>query len=347
MHINELETPALLLDIDVCERNIAKFQTIFDDAGVGFRPHIKTHKVPELAQWQMNAGAIGVTCQKLGEAEVMITAGLTNILVYYNILGEAKLARLFRLSQECDLMVTADSTQITEPMGEAAVQKGVQINVLAELGSYLNRTGVPSVAQLVELATQIDRTDGLKLCGIATYPTSYQNADLVAKAVDAFDRVGLNREIVSGGGTPTAQEVKSVPGLTEHRAGTYIFMDRNCVDSGVATTHDCALTVLTTVVSNPTPERAIIDGGTKTFSADGGMPRGIVLDFPGAEIYQTNEEHGYMNIADCENKPRIGDRIRVIPNHVCVTVNLHDQIYGCRGDEVEQVWPVAARGLVQ
>ena len=347
MHINEIDTPALLLDLDVCESNIRKFQDWFDDHGIGFRPHIKTHKIPELARWQMEAGAIGITCQKLGEVEVMADAGLDNILLYFNILGETKLERLCRLSQACDLTVTADSPVVTDAIGAAAVRRGVVVNVLAELNSFIDRTGVPSVPELVDLAKHIDRTPGLNLRGMATYPTSRQSADRIAEAVQAFDQAGLNREIVSGGGTPTAFEAEAVKGLTEHRAGTYIFMDRQCIERGVATEADCALQVLTTVVSNPVPERAVIDGGTKTFSADGGLPRGLVLGFPGAEIYQTNEEHGYLDIGRCEPKPAIGDRLRVIPNHVCVTVNLHNQVYGCRGDTVEQVWPVAARGLVQ
>ena len=347
MHINDIDTPALLLDLDVCERNIRKFQHWFDEQGIGFRPHIKTHKIPEIARWQVDAGAMGITCQKLGEVEVMADAGLDNILLYYNIVGEPKLERLCRLSHECDLTVTADSPIVTDAIGDAAVKRGAVVNVLAELASFNERTGVPTVSDLVDLGAHIDRTDGLNLRGIAIYPTGRQNTDRLAEAVEAFDRAGLNREIVSGGGTPTAFEADSMKGLTEHRAGTYIFMDRQCIDRGVATEADCALQVLTTVVSNPVPDRAIIDGGTKTFSADGGMPRGIVLGFPGAEIYNTNEEHGFLDIGRCEPRPSIGDRIRVIPNHVCVTVNLHNQVYGCRGDEVERVWPVAARGLVQ
>ena len=347
MHIDDIDTPALVLDLDVCERNIRRFQHVFDEYGVGFRPHIKTHKIPELARWQVDAGAIGITCQKLGEVEVMANAGLDNILLYFNIVGESKLERLCRLSQACDLTVTADSPVVTNAIGAAAVRRGVVVNVLAELNSFIDRTGVPSVSELVDLAKQIDRTPGLNLRGVATYPTGRQNAAQIAEAIQAFDQAGLNREIVSGGGTPTAFEAEAVKGLTEHRAGTYIFMDRQCIDRGVATEADCALQVLTTVVSNPVLERAVIDGGTKTFSADGPMPRGLVLGFPGAEIYQTNEEHGYLDIGNCDPRPSIGDRIRVIPNHVCVTVNLHSHVYGCRGNEVEQVWPVAARGLVQ
>jgi len=347
MHIDDIDTPALVLDLDVCERNIRRFQRLFDEYGVGFRPHIKTHKIPELARWQMDAGAIGITCQKLGEVEVMSNAGLDNILLYFNIVGEPKLERLCRLSQACDLTVTADSPIVTDAIGAVAVRRGVVVNVLAELNSFIDRTGVPSVSELVDLAKHIDRTPGLNLRGMATYPTGRQSADRIAEAIRAFDQAGLNREIVSGGGTPTAFEAEAVNGLTEHRAGTYIFMDRQCIDRGVATEADCALQVLTTVVSNPVRERAVIDGGTKTFSADGAMPRGLVLGFPGAEIYQTNEEHGYLDIGNCDPRPSIGDRIRVIPNHVCVTVNLHNQVYGCRGNEVEQIWSVAARGLVQ
>ena len=256
MHIDDIDTPALVLDLDVCEHNIRRFQRLFDGLGVGFRPHIKTHKIPELAHWQVDAGAIGITCQKLGEVEVMANAGLDNILLYFNIVGEPKLERLCRLSQACDLTVTADSPVVADAIGAAAVRQGVVVNVLAELNSFIDRTGVPTVSELVELARHIDRTPGLNLRGMATYPTSRQSADRIAEAVQAFDQAGLNREIVSGGGTPTAFEAEAVKGLTEHRAGTYIFMDRQCIDRGVATAADCALQVLTTVVSNPVPHRA-------------------------------------------------------------------------------------------
>ncbi len=346
MNIHDLDTPSLVIDRDIMEANIRTYQGYFDEYGIGFRPHIKTHKIPALAHQQLAAGAIGITCQKLDEVEVMVNAGIEDILLYYNIVGVQKLDRLCRLSQMCTLTTTVDSRFVAEEMANAAARHHVQLRVLAELGSFNHRTGVRTLAELIQLAQFMDRSPHLLLVGFATYPSGLENRDHIAEAVAAFQARGLCTDIVSGGGSPTAFEAHEVPGITEHRSGTYIFHDKQCIDKGFAQVDTCALRVVTTMVSHPVPERGIIDGGTKTFSADGALPRGLVVNYPGAEIYRTNEEHGYLDLSRCSELPEIGSRLWVIPNHVCVTVNLHNRIYGVRGDTVEEEWEVAARGLV-
>lgn len=344
MHIDEIDTPSLVVDLDIMEANIRIYQSYFDQHGIGLRPHIKTHKIPDLARQQVAAGAIGITCAKLGEVEVMAEAGLEDILLFFNIVGAQKLRRLAQLAQQCVLTTTVDDPIVADAMNSCGARHGVRFRVLAELGSYNQRTGTPTVRELVELAQFIEQCSHLVLKGIAIYPSGAQNRDLIEEAGDAFRKHGLCLDIVSGGGSPAAFEAHTIPYLTEHRAGTYIFHDKLCVDRGFARIEACALRIVTTVVSRPVPERGVLDGGTKTFSADGSMPRGLVVNCPGAEIYKTNEEHGYLDISRCPDPPVIGSRIWVIPNHVCVAVNLHDQVYGIRGENVEQVWSVAARG---
>lgn len=346
MNIHEIDTPALVIDLDIMDANLERYQAYFDRHRIGFRPHIKTHKIPALAHRQLAEGAAGITCQKLGEVEVMAAAGIEDILLYYNIVGSGKLDRLCALSSQCRLTTTVDSVAVAEGMARHASRQGVKLSVLAELGSYNERTGTPTVAELVELAQFIDRTPNLVLAGFATYPSGPENIATLQEAGDAFQRHGLCMDMVSGGGSPTAFQAHRVPHITEHRCGTYIFHDRQCIQRGFASAADCALQVVTTLVSNPVPTRGIIDGGTKTLSADGDMPRGMVTSHPEAEVYMTNEEHGYLNIEKCSNPPRIGDRIWIIPNHVCVTVNLHDWVYGVRGEQVEEEWRITARGRI-
>ena len=347
MNIAELDTPCLILDLDIMERNLRRYQDYFDQHGIGFRPHIKTHKIPALAHRQMDLGAVGITCQKLGEVEVMVDAGIRDILLFYNILGQTKLERLIRLAKRSDLVVTVDHVVVAQGISDAAMRAGIVIDVLAEMGGPNQRTGVPSAAGTVALAQDMDRLPGLRVRGMAVYPSSPQTAPQIGEAVAGLRQSGLSTEIVSGGGTPAAFQAHLVPGITEHRAGTYIFMDKMQIDLGAAQQEDCAVTVLTTVASRPTDDRAILDGGTKTFSSDRGLPMGIVVEQPGASIYMMNEEHGYLDISACDSRPQIGDRLRVIPNHVCGCINMHDEIYGVRGDQVEVVWQIQARGKVR
>ncbi len=344
MNIRELDTPALVIDLNIMMCNIRHLQNYLDAHGIANRPHIKTHKIPAIAHLQLESGAIGIGCQKLGEAEVMADAGIKNILLTYNIVGQRKLERLVRLSRRTYLTVTLDSLVVAQGLSKAARAAGVTIGVLVELATEMERTGVPTTAALVELAGQVVRLPGLRLRGLMIYPSGPRNADLIAEAVTSLRSAGLSTEIVSGGGTKTAFQAHEVPEVNEFRAGTYIFNDKRTVDKGVATLDDCALSVIVSVVSRPTPDRAIIDGGSKTFSSDFGLPVGYIINCPKARIYRMNEEHGYVDLSVCAVKPKIGDRLRVIPNHACGATNLHDVAYGVRGDEVEEIWNIQARG---
>ena len=347
MKRTQIDTPALLIDLDIMEANIQRLQEFLDEHGIGNRPHIKTHKIPAIAHKQLAAGAIGITCQKLGEAEVMADAGIQDILLTYNILGMAKLERLLRLNRRIRLLVTVDNSPVARGLAQAAQAAGQTLDVLVELGSHLERTGVPTVAGLVALAQEVDQLPGLRLRGLMTYPSAPEMAPTIQEALQAMQAAGLSTEIVSGGGTPVFRHAPQIPGLTEHRAGTYVYNDRMMVEAGAATWDDCALTVLTTVVSRPTPERAILDGGSKTFSSDNGLPMGRILEYPEAVIYKMNEEHAYVDVSRCQPGPAIGERVRVIPNHACGATNMHDQAYALRGDEVEAIWAIQARGKLR
>lgn len=347
MHIDNLDTPALVIDLDVMIRNIQRLQDHLDAHQIGNRPHIKTHKIPAIAHMQLDAGAVGITCQKLGEAEVMADAGITDILITYNIIGRQKLERLVRLAKRADLKVTVDSPIVAQGISEAVTKGNTSVGILVELGSDLRRTGVPAPDALVELATQVDRLPGLNLRGLMIFPSGPANSGHIANAVQQLQSAGLSTEIVSGGSTPTAFKAHQVPEVTEHRAGTYVYNDTMMIDRGAATLDDCALTVLSTVVSRPTVDRAIIDGGSKTFSSDAGLPMGHVLNYPDAEIYDMNEEHGYVDVSRCAPKPNIGDRLRVVPNHACGTTNMHDIVYGVRDNHVDVIWDIQARGKLR
>lgn len=347
MKIGDVDTPALLIDLDVMEHNIRRLQDYMDRHGLDNRPHVKTHKIPAIAHVQLAAGASGITCQKLGEAEVMAAAGIEDILVTYNVVGPQKLERLVRLAKRTHLSVTVDSPEVARGISGAAKAAGVVIDVLVELGSELERTGAPTPAALVELARAVEPLPGLRLRGLMIYPSHPENAVHIAAAVEGLRRAGLPTEVVSGGGTPGAWQAHRIPGLTEHRAGSYIFNDTVMIERGAATVDDCALTVLTMVVSRPAAERAIIDAGRKTFSSDGELPGGYVVEYPEAQLYRLSEEHGFVDVGACRNPPHVGECLRVVPIRAGGAVNMHDVAYGVRGDEVEVVWEIQARGKVR
>jgi D-serine deaminase-like pyridoxal phosphate-dependent protein len=240
--------------------------------------------------------------------------------------------------------VTVDSLVVAQGLSRAIQAAGVTIDVLVELASEMERTGVPTPAALVELSHQVVSLPGLQLRGLMIYPSGPHNADHIAEAVDSLRSAGLPTEIVSGGGTKTAFQAHEVREVNEYRAGTYIFNDKMTVEKGAAKLDECALSVIVTVVSRPTRDRAIIDAGSKTFSSDFALPMGYIVNYPEAQIYKMNEEHGYVYVRRCAFKPEVGDRLRVIPNHACGAVNMHDVAYAVRGDEVDAVWDIQARG---
>ncbi len=349
MHIDELETPVAIVDLDRLEANILRFQAYLDQHGIANRPHIKTHKIPEIAHMQLAGGAVGITCQKLGEAEVMAQAGIKDIFLPYNILGAAKLERLTHLVRRVHMSVTADSETTVRGLATAMQRAGLTLPVLVEFDSGMKRCGVQSPRAAADLARLIADSGSLRFGGLMTYPTNANTDGFVRAAKELLDADGIPVERVSGGSTQGMWQAHEHPEVSEHRAGMYIFGDRNTLKKGAITLEDCSFKVLTTVVSRPTADRGILDGGSKTFSSDllGLEGHGLILEYPEAHFYDMSEEHGHVDFAACAHKPAIGERVTVIPNHCCPVVNLFNQLVGVRGDQVEVVWPVAARGTIQ
>ena len=345
----EFGTPCMVIDMDRVEANIAAAQARCDAAGVANRPHIKTHKSPLLAQMQIDAGARGITCQKLGEAEVMAAAGITDILIATNLIGAARSGRLSALQRDVPLKVCADNPVTLDAYAHAAEQAGRPLAVLIECDTGLERAGVETPAEALALAAQVRDNPWLTFAGLLFYPP----LDGWPATQAFFDRVkqglaelGLSAEIISTGGTPNFSQLGGLAGATEHRAGTCIFNDRMMIAAGVADLGDCALHVFATVVSRGGAQRGILDSGSKTLTSDtGGLEGyGLILEHPEARIHKFAEEHGFLDLSACATKPEVGEILRVVPNHVCVVVNMVDQLVAVRGDRVVDVIPVAARG---
>ncbi len=349
MHVNELETPVPVVAIERLQANIARLQAYLDDHKITNRPHIKTHKIVEIARMQMDAGAGGITCQKISEAEVMADAGFKDIFLPYNILGESKLKRLMALAQRVKLSVTADSAVVARGLSGAAERAGLILIVLVECDTGAQRCGVQSPQEAADLGRLIAGLPGLHFGGLMTYPTSDKLDDFVRDTRALLDTEDIPIERVSGGGTPCMWEVQTHPELTEHRAGIYVYGDRLTMRSGAVSLDTCALRVHTTVVSRPTPERGILDAGSKSLSMDlhGLDGYGYICEYPEAKIYSLSEEHGHVDFSACGRKPEIGERLTIIPNHCCTVTNLFDEVIGARGDQVEVTWKVAARGTVR
>lgn len=349
MQTEKLETPVVVVDLDRLQSNIARLQTYLTEHGLANRPHIKTHKIPAIAQMQVKAGAVGITCQKLGEAEVMAQAGLRDIFLPYNLLGPAKLERLMALVRLATVSVTADSEPVARGLSEAAQRAGQSLTVLVECDTGAQRCGVQSPSAAAELAVQIARLPGLHFGGLMTYPNSAQLDDFVRATRALLSADGLVIERVSGGGTACMWQAHTHRELTEHRAGMYIFGDRKLMTTGVMPLETCALSVHATVVSRPTVDRGILDAGSKTLSSDtlGLEGYGYVCEYPQARLYALSEEHGHVDFSACERKPVVGERVTVIPNHCCVVVNLCNTLIGARLGIEKVRWPVTARGLVQ
>jgi D-serine deaminase-like pyridoxal phosphate-dependent protein len=349
MHMDELETPVAVVDLDRLEANIRRLQAYLDEHGIANRPHIKTHKIPEIAHMQLAAGAAGITCQKLGEAEVMIQAGIRDVFLPYNILGEAKLERLAHLARRANVSVTADSETTVRGLAPAMRRAGLTLPVLVEFDTGMSRCGVQSPREAAELARLIAGSEGLRFGGLMTYPTNDRTDEFVRAARELLAADGIPIERVSGGGTPQMWHAHEHPEVTEHRAGMYIFGDRYTIGSGAVALEDCAFTVRTTVVSRPTGDRGIVDGGSKTFSSDllGLDGHGLILEYPEARFYSMSEEHGHIDFSACARRPSVGECLTVVVNHCCPVVNLFNHLVGVRAGQVEVVWPVAARGMLQ
>ncbi len=343
-------TPAVVIDLDVVERNIARVQALCDKAGVANRPHIKTHKSPVLAAMQRKAGASGVTCQKLGEAGVMADGGQDDIFISYNLLGDEKMGRLAKLMQRVTMRVAADNPIVVGDLAKAAAMAGKSLDVVVECDTGRKRSGVESPADAIAVARAIKQADGLNFAGFMLYPPEDAMAEtqvFLDTATAGVRDMGLEVMVVSSGGTPNLVNLGKIKGATEHRAGTCIFNDRMMLACGAATLEDCALTVYSTVVSRAVPERGILDAGSKTLTVET-MPgldgHGLILDHPQARIPKFSEEHGFLDLSACNERPGVGEVVRIVPNHVCVVCNMVDRYVTVRGDEIIGELPVAARG---
>lgn len=351
MAFENLDTPVVLIDLDRVEANLKRAQDYADAHNLPLRPHIKTHKLPRFARRQIELGAVGITCQKLGEAEVMADAGITDIFLPYNIIGADKLARLKALHERITISVTADSSYVVAGLAKTFTDPNHPLTVLVECDTGMGRCGVQTPWAAVELAGQIASAPGLHFGGLMTYPAAgkvAENQDFLEKTKAALEAQGLPPEVISNGGTPDLWHAHDVGVATEHRPGTYIYLDRFQVAKGVGTLDDCALTVLATVVSRPTEDRAIIDAGSKALTSDtlGLDGFGYIQGYPDARIVGLSEEHGTIDLSQSARKPEIGERLRIIPNHACVVSNLFDTVTLISGDKVVETLPVAARGRV-
>jgi D-serine deaminase-like pyridoxal phosphate-dependent protein len=353
------ETPVPLVDLDRMERNLDRMARYAAQHDLDLRPHIKTHKSPRVATEQLRRGAIGLTCATLLEAEVMAEVS-DDLLLAYPPVGTAKLQRLLSLPEETGITVAIDSREVADQLAGAARERGRSVGVLVELDLGMHRVGLPAIADAVELARVVAATPPLAYRGIAFYPGHIRaqvgrqaealerlDADL-RLAIRELDRAGLRPPIVSGGSTPTVWRTHEIGGITEIRPGTYVFNDRATAQLGACEWADCALTILATVVSTAVPGQAVIDAGSKALgrepSEGDGEGYGALLDRPEVVVRRLSEEHGVLDLKDTDWKPAVGDRVRVVPNHVCVTVHLHEVVYGVREDRMEISWPVTARG---
>ena len=349
MRIEDIDTPAIGVDVALAEANLKRAQTYADASGLRLRPHIKTHKLPHFAKRQIELGAVGITCQKLGEAEVMAAAGLEDIFVPYNLMGAAKLDRLAALHESVRMSVTADSGTTVAGYVARFSDRGHPLPLLVECDTGARRCGVQSPLEAVSLAREIAGAPGLRFEGLMTYPPRGRLAEVEAwlgEAVALLRADGLEVRVVSNGGTPDFYSAATVKTATEHRPGTYIYSDRMQVAFGMGGLADCALTVVATVVSRPTKDRAVLDCGSKALAADlcPAPGHGFIREFPEAVITSLSEEHAVVDLSSSAARPSIGERVRVIPNHVCVVTNLFDVVHLADGDTIVAKLPVQARG---
>ncbi|WP_291398442.1 alanine racemase [Devosia sp.] len=347
--LETIETPAVLVDADIADANLARWQRHCDELGLANRPHIKTHRASAWALRQIELGARGVTVQTVGEAEVMADAGITDLFLTTNVLGPAKLARLGAVARRAGMAVVADSSDVVSAVAGAARDAGTTIRVFVECDTGGARCGLADPQAIAALAAEIGRTAGVTFGGLMTYPAAgkrLQSEAALNAAIAACTAAGIDVPAVSSGGTPDMWKPEGLGPVTEYRAGTYIYNDRSLVARGAATLEQCAMTVLATVVSRPTPERAILDAGTKALTSDllGLEGFGVILEHPEAHIYQLNEEHGLVDVSRCPVPPKVGDRVHVLPNHTCVVSNLFDRVFITSAGTIMGALPVDARG---
>ena len=346
IHPDQIETPLGYVDLDRARSNAVRVVAYATEHGLGWRPHIKTHKSLAIARLQLEVGARGLTVATLREAEVM--SELTDdLLVAYPPVGHRKLQRLLALPERLDLKVALDSAEVLTALGEAAAGKGREVGVLVEQDMGMRRVGLPSSEAVVALSRLASEMRGVRFRGVMFYPGHIRMAEgeqgapieavsaRMQATLSALRAEGLDPEIVSGGSTPTVWRSHEMQGLTEIRAGSCIFYDREGMDIGVADLADVAYTVMATVVSTAVPGQVVVDAGSKALAREArgtGDGFGMVLDHPEVTVSGVSEEHGVLDISQTSWRPAVGDRVRIVPNHVCVSVNLQDQFLAVEGN---------------
>lgn len=358
----DLPTPALVFDGAKVEANIQRMAEYGRRHNLGIRPHTKTHKSLKVAAMQLAAGACGLTVAKVGEAEVMSEVG-SDILIAYPVFDEARRHRAAALAKQVTLRIAVDSRMAIERLGDAAAKAGSTIGILVDIDVGMGRTGVATVAESLELAQLVDSTRGLRLDGIMCYPGQIWNAPAeqagpmskvsakLAEAIDLWKRNGLQAKIVSGGSTPTAYQSHLVPEFTEIRPGTYVYNDLNEARAGFSSNEECAAKILVTVISTAVAGQVVIDGGSKTFTSDLCVPQrdsghGSIIGHSAAKIVKLSEEHGQVDVTADAEPPKIGDRLEVVPNHICPCVNLQKHAWWLNTDGSLDRIPIDAQSLL-
>lgn len=363
MRIEELDTPAVVIDLDIMERNLARMASYAKSKNLALRPHTKTHKIPDIAKAQIAASGAGIVVAKPGEARVMAATGVGNIMIAYPLVTAAKAQAAADLARQHTICVSVDSAEAIDALGNAAAKAGSRIGLLIEIDTGFHRCGVETPREAVTLARRALSHANLDFLGLMFYPGHLAKSPEEQPALitgvngildsfyQAFRDERIDIKVVSGGSTPTALRSHEFSGVTEIRPGMYLLNDANLVRLNIAALEDCALHVLVTVASTAVPGRAIIDGGSKTFSSDRSKGDkavfGMVREDPDTDFVALSEEHGHFDISRSTRPYHVGERLRILPNHVCATVNLHDRLYGVRNGIVEKVWEVAGRGKVQ
>ncbi|TAH52874.1 MAG: hypothetical protein EYC68_05715 [Chloroflexota bacterium] len=362
MHKFDLDTPALVIDWDIMQRNICAMQQVADDAGVKLRPHTKTHKTPLISHLQMRAGAKGITVAKLGEAEVMNAGGVDDILIAFPLQGAPKMERLLYLAERANVRVSLDSRQVAQDISDAAHARGAKIGMYVEVDVGLGRVGTMHHEGARDLVREIVELPGVEFLGIMTHAghtykaksleeirqIGKEEGEWMVETAELIRADGIEVREVSVGSTPTARFSANVKGVTEIRPGTYVFYDTTQVLKYACSWDDCAQTILATVVAKH-PDRLIFDAGSKTLSSDA-APNGLfgtVKNFPNLEIWRLNEEHATVRIAGEGPLPNIGDKVEIIPNHACAVMNLHDSFVAVSQDQVIGEFEIQARGKIR
>jgi 3-hydroxy-D-aspartate aldolase len=359
--VDDIDTPALIVDLDAFERNVRKMADFARSAGVRLRPHAKTHKCPTIALKQITAGAVGQCCQKVGEAEALVRGGVRDVLVSNQVVGMRKLRRLAALAADATVGLCFDAAEQVDAASRAATEFGVTIDGMVEIDVGMQRCGVAPGHAAIDLARRIADAPGLNFRGLQAYHGTAQHlpgtdrreaairmaADGVRATVDALDRAGLACEIISGAGTGTFR-IEGGSGLwNELQAGSYVFMDTDYAriggkDGGPYAEFEHSLFVLATVMSVPVADRAIVDAGLKSYSGEKGPP--WVHGRDDMEVTGVSDEHGKVQLGPRAGRLRLGDKLMLIPGHCDPTVNLHDWYVAVRGGRVEALWPITARG---